>query len=267
MALTATWDPTNARVQLQATGLSASATSTWLEYRVTGTTQWTVVRGAGQVTVTSSATPVLFQHDPPVGSSGVATIEYRHNPNVGSQETTTVGISVADQAWLKWLGYPFLNRRLTVTGYSEITRSGRGQINQVINSRLGVSVGEFMGAREFEFTVRTDTWDQWRELDAALSVGGVVYLLADERALGLPVVNAVVRSITTPPGPRHYIERRYTTIGITEVTAPGWGYAGSVGTWQTVVNQYATWAAVQAAQPTWADLATLAGSTGDVVVG
>lgn len=266
MALTATWEAANARVLLQATGVTG-ATSCVISYRLSGATAWNVVRGAGSVAVSADAIPPQYQHDPPVGQDGTATIEYQLVPNTGATLTTSVAISVADQAWLKFVGFPFLNRALTIVDYSDVQRDGRSALNNVINARTPIGVGEFMGPRTVDVTLRLNTWADWRALDDALSIGGVLYLLADEQTLGLPVMYAMATSVKTARSAKHFSERRYVTISLTEVTQPGYAYAGSIGTWQTVLNNYATWAAVAAAQPTWGDLLMLAGAAGDVIVG
>ncbi|MDN5929491.1 MAG: hypothetical protein L0I24_00230 [Pseudonocardia sp.] len=187
----------------------------------------------------------------------------------GYDESDTVPVTIEGEAWLKFPGYPYLNRQLTVTGRSGIARSTRGDLVQVVNTRAPVAVQEFMTGRSCSLIARTETWEEYVELDTALGLGGVLFLHADEAELGLPSMYATATGIESETGARAHTARRYTTINLAEVSAPGYAYAGTLGTWQTILTTYPTWQDVldEPLFTSWSALLELEGSPSDVIVG
>ena len=265
--LTATFDSGESRVRLELTGATSATTATYYR-RLQGASTYDVVRGAAAVPVTSGTAIVVFDHEFPAGNPAATTVEYRTITNNSIDTTTTVAVDLSDQVWLKFPGFPFLNRPLTVVGRSKVTRASRGDLVPVVTARAAVAVQEFMAGRAYSVVVRTTTWSEFAELDAALALGGVVFLHGDEARLGLPSMFAVVTTHESEPGPKTHTEIRYTTIGLSEVAVPGYLYAGSVGTWQTLLSSYATWQLVldEPTFTTWSTLLELEGSASDVIV-
>lgn len=263
---TATFEAADSRVRLTLTGATGAATATFYS-RLQGTSAWNVVRGASAVPISAGEAPAVFDYEFPAGSPAAVTTEYRFLTNNAIDQTTTCAVTIAGQAWLKFPGYPFLNRALTVTARSSVTRGARGNLLPVVNTRAPLAVQEFMGGRACSVVARTTTWTAYKELDAALGIGGVVFLHSDEAALGLPSIYAIVQSAESEVGPRHNTQTRYTTIELAEVTQPGFAYAGTLGTYQTLLTNYLTYQLVLDAHLTYALLLELEGSPADVVVG
>lgn len=268
MAVTALFEPTTSRVSLAATALGAATWATFLSRRA-GTSAWTVVRGGYRVPVAFGVViGPLYDYEFPVADELPGTVEYRMEPSTGTAEQTSASCSVAGQCWLKFCGFPFLNRRITVTDRAGVARDARGQLLEVVAQRAGIAVQEVMSGQTTEITARTTTWAEWRSLDAALSIGSIIYLHPDEAKLGVPAMYATLTSVKSDPGPRRRAgyQVRYTRLALAECARPGYAYAGSVGTWQTVLNTFSTWQGLLDAYPTWQQVLTLQGSAADVVV-
>lgn len=267
MAVTAVFESTQSRVRLGASGLGAATWATFWSRRA-GAATWNVVRGAWRLPVTGGVAPTHYDPEFPVVESLPGSVQYLMQSSAGASEQTSVTCSVVDQCWLKFPGFPFLNRRLVVTDRGSVGRDSRGSLLPIVSQRAGIAVQEHMSGLSAELTVRTDTWQQWRDLDAAVSLGAIVWLHADEAALGVPAMYATVSSVKSEPGPRRGggSQRRYTSLTLTQCATPGYLYAGSVGTWATVLNSHATWQGLLDTYPTWLEVAAVQGSAADVVV-
>jgi hypothetical protein len=265
MAFAATFEAADSRVRLQVTGETLSFSVTFMK-RITGTTSWDIVRGGFGVVVTGGTSPPLYDVEFPAGPNPTQSTDYRASLSSGTTLDVTVSTSIAAQAWLKFIGFPYLNRQITITDYTPITRSGRSALHQVVATRTAVAVQDYMAARRVEIEVRTDTWSDWVALDNALSAGGIVFLHADEADLGLPNLYAVVSSTSTDRGGRHSSARKYTRITLDEVTKPQYLYAGAIGTYQSVITNHPDYTDVATDYATYGDLLEIEGSAADVIV-
>lgn len=265
------FNPANGAVELYCTDLAASVERVTFYWTFPGSGVFNIVRGGQAVPVQGGGTTLIAHHDWPPGQDGAPSLLYgAWMLPAGAWDGGSmfpVSPSVADQAWFKWLGFPFLNRRVKVTDYTDPGRDSRTSLLEVIRGTAPVAVQELMGSRRFEVTVQTNTWAEWRDLDQALAVGGVMMLHADEEALGLPSVYFTVDRVSTRRERRHGSPRRWTTVALVEVAAPSPLYAGAIATWSNVVATYASWQALLDAQPTWRDVATIPATSDDVIVG
>lgn len=266
MTLSATFQPADSRVLLQATSLGAVTLATFWS-RLSGTLTWTQVRGAIDVPVAGGTSAPVLDYEFPVTGSTAATVEYAVTAAGGVDQRATVSVSVADECWLKFPGFPFLNLPLQVIEPGTISRNSRGSLLPIASARGALAVQEFMSGRGISFTVRTTTWADYVDLDAALSLGSIVFLHADEARLGLPAMYGVVNRLTSDKAARRHGETRYTVIGVDEVAKPSPFYAGAVGTWQSVLTGYDDWDEVATTYSSWNDLLLIEGSPSDVVVG
>lgn len=271
MTFTRQFNPASGAVELYCTDLASSVTAVTFYWTYPGSGVFNIVRGGQDVPVQGGATPLVAHHDWPPGQDGAPTVRYGAwvLPAGGwdGGSMVTLNPSVVDQAWFKWLGFPFLNRRVKVTDFTDPGRDSRTNLLEVIRGTAPVAVQELMGSRRFEITVETSTWAEWRDMDSALALGGVMMLHADEQALGLPSVYFTVERVSTRREKRHGSPRRWTTVSVVEVAAPSPLYAGAVATWSSVLAAYSTWEALLAAQPTWRDVATIPATSDDVIVG
>lgn len=281
--LTATFERASSRVRLKLEG-AATATKATFYGRLTGSSTWYIVRGAFELTVTAGETRSVFDYEFPstftdptllgedvlLGEElllGGTTVDYKAVLDVGGTITaSSPGVDLQQQTWLKFPAYPGRNRRLTVVGRSSVQRNARGNLLPVIGTTPGVAVQEFMTGRTFTVTARTTTWLDYKALDAALAIGGIVHLHADEPALGVPNVYAVVQGITSDPVGRAHGRTRHTEIELAEVSRPHYFYAPAAATCQTVLDAYDTCADLLAAYETCSELLEIEGATEDVIV-
>lgn len=280
--LTATFESPSSRVRLKLDGATTATTATFYG-KLSGTAEWYVVRGAFELTVADGETRTVFDYEFPstftdsalmgddvlLGDDlllGGTTVDYKAVLDVGGTiEAIPEGVDIQRLAWLKFPAYPGRNRQISVVGRTEVTRSGRGTLIPIVSTTPGVAVQEFMSGRSFSLTVRTTSWLGYKELDAALSLGGIVFLHADEPRLGVPNIYAVVQNISSAPVGRETGRTRHTVLELAEVSRPHYFYAPAGVTCQMVVDNYATCAAVLAAYPTCAKLLELAGASTDVI--
>lgn len=281
--LTATWDEERSRVRLDLTGATSAATATFSS-RLSGTNTWTIVRGGFEVSVTDGATRTVDDYEFPGSTdaaalllgddlllgpdvlTGGSTVEYKAVTDNSLTATTSCGTDLYQQVWLKFPGYPQLNRQVTVVGRSAVTRKSRGQVLPIIATGSPAAVGEHMTGRGYTITMRTETWPEFRELDTALALGSVVFIHGDDAALGLPSLYAVVDSYSSAPVGRAHGRTRHTEIDLIEVGRPNYYYAGAVATLATLLDAYDTLADLLAAYDTLADLRNLEGVEADVIV-
>ncbi|OLL69835.1 hypothetical protein Ae168Ps1_6392c [Pseudonocardia sp. Ae168_Ps1] len=267
MSFQCEFDPETGAVAMSCDALGDDVTWVDFHYWRSGDARPRWVRGGWHVPVNAGATLQVRHHDWPPGPDGTPLLRYAARLSTGQwEDPVQVTPSVFDQAWIKWLGFPFLNRRVMVVAYTDPRRDGRGALLEVTAARAPIAVGEVMGPLRFEFTVRTATWQQWRDLDRSLSVGGVMMLHADEERLGLPAVYFQVDDVHAEKKGRHNSEVRYTTIALHEVAEPSHHYAGAISTWQTVLRSYQSWADLVEAAATWGDVVNMPAVAGDVVV-
>lgn len=281
--LAAEFEALSSRVRLKLVDGGSATTATFYG-RLTGTSEWYVVRGGAELAVSSGETRTVYDYEFPstftdptllgpdvlLGEElllGGTTVDYKAVLDVGGTILAPPeAVDIQRQAWLKFPAYPGRNRRITVVGRSAVERSGRGALISLVSTTPGVAVQEFMTGRSYSLTVRTESWLAYKELDASLSVGGIVFLHADEPRLGVPNIYAVVQGVSSSPVGRTLGRTRHTQIELTEVSRPHFYYAPAGVTCQMVVDNYATCALVLAAYQTCSDLLELSGATSDVVV-
>jgi hypothetical protein len=171
--------------------------------------------------------------------------------------------------WLKDITKPFLNRTLDcIPNQTPITRRARNGIFPIVGRTFPVAVSDIRLAREMTIEVITQTTQDWEELDL-ITLTGDIFFLQTPPGNSIPTMYVAIgdTSLRRPlRNQRCDNDWRVFTFPLTEVAMPSSDLAGSLGTWQTVVNTYATWTDVLAAHPMWADLLTLVGSPGEVVV-
>lgn len=267
-ALTATHDATLSRVRLASTGWTGSDLTVRYQVRATGSSAWTVVRGSDAVPVSGGTALIAYDYEFPWSGTGIGNIDYA----VYSVATNTwayalnTAVDITAAAWLKIPGYPSLNKKINPVGLGETAREGRGEIIPIIASTRPAAAIDTMSGQTTSITIPTETWAEYKALDTLLKVGGVVLLHSDEEDLGIPTMYAMVSRMRVRLTKKAHSPKRLIDIELTEVATPHYAYAGAVGTWQSVLNQYATWQDVLNAYPTWLDLAQIVGGPADVVV-
>lgn len=169
-----------------------------------------------------------------------------------------------DTVWLKNLGRPFLNRAVTVTDWSDVERPSRNGVFDIVGRTMPVAVTDLRSSRRFDLVLTTTTPDEADEIDLCLASGDpiLVHVPAD---CVIPGMYAVVGDVTlSRRNPRS--SRRYLTLPLVEVAAPGPDVIGATNTWASVIASYATWADLISAAATWQDVLDGVADPDDVVV-
>lgn len=166
--------------------------------------------------------------------------------------------------WIKNLSRPFLNRPVTVTDWGDVEREARNGVFPIVGRTMPVAVTDLRLSRSYELVLTTATVDEAEELDLCLASGEpiLVHVPAD---CDVPGMYAVVGNVAVSRREARSA-RRYLTLPLTEVAAPGPDVVGATNTWASVIATYATWADLIAANPTWQDLLDGVADPGDVVV-
>ncbi len=249
------------RVSVSVGGVPAGTTSVHFERSINGVT-WTDVRG-GQAVVVVASLASVYDYEYADG-----TLNYYRATFVnalGGILSRAVGTVTPAQTgtWLKNPVRPYLNTRVTVTGFTAVTRKSRSGVFDVIGRTNAVAVTDLMSGRETTVTLRTTTHDTADALDLMIAVGEVVFFQ--------PPYRAAPPTMYAAPGDTSRAQVAMTSavrtfdLPLTEVAQPDLTLAAVQSTWQTVVNTYATWADLIAAKATWNDVLNLVGSAADVI--
>jgi hypothetical protein len=269
MALTLTYDPQLSRVRITADdlgGLLDAADHATVDRSTDGVT-WTAVRGGLDVPLTPELTLALDDYEFPPNEP----VTYRVRSFTGSggqvEQFTAQITANLDSIWLKSIIRPFLNRPITVTGWSDVTRPARNGVFGVVGRSVPVVVTDLRGSRRFTLEVMTQTLDQAREFDLILASGDPVFL---HMPPDCPVPGAsghyAVIGDTTMSRRSTRGTRRYFSLPLIESAPPAADVVGATVTWQAITADFATWTDVLAEFPTWADVLEYIADPADVIV-
>lgn len=249
----------------QATSTGATLAGWTLQSRDTATAgddetiQWwtqltSSTASAGTITLTGGVAAV----------SKATQLRFTRRPYV-SQETASV-TPVLTNVWLKNIGKPFLNRILTVTGFSEIVQPSRSGSFAVVGRRDDVAVTEVRGGNRYTLTVKTETDAQAEDLKAVLALGDTVLLHLPHDYKRFPGGYYLIGDLTTRMPQSVRSPRRYHDLPLTAVAAPSSVIVGTTVVWNNIISSFATWNDLMAAEPTWFDVMDRIGTPSDVVV-
>lgn len=180
-----------------------------------------------------------------------------------TRDTSTITPAL-DGVWLKSLARPFLNRQVTVTDWSEITRPTRTGIFEVVGRTTPIAVSEVRGSRRWTLDVVTTTAAEASDMDLLLASGDLQFIHTPADCIVPGGYVSVGDTSQARLGPRSV--KNVFSLPLTEVAAPGADVVGATITWQGLLNLYGSWSAVLAAHATWASLLELIGSPSDVIV-
>lgn len=259
LLITATYDDTLARVRLVGTGLEPF-TLVRIE-RSIDQIVWTTVRGGVSMQVVAGVVAL----DDYEFVDGVINY-YRMVTLAPFGQTSPVGMitPVIGRIWIKSVTRPFLNRPITVVGWSTIERPARSSSNDVIGRSLPIAVTDVRGSRRWTLRIYTATAADAQTMDYILASGDVLFLHVPADCPvpgGYLEVRDTGQSRVRPRGTSQVFE-----LPVIESAAPAPDINAATSTWQTVLNSYATWADVLAANPTWADLIARIAPPNEVIV-
>lgn len=262
MALVATYNEDLSRIQLAADTLG-TATYAVFDRTVNGGITYTTVRGGAAVVVASNAAHV-DDYEFPVGVE----ITYRVRSYNGSdvlQATFTATITQAlDKPWLKSVTRPYLNQQFEPADASDVVHTNRSQVFPIVGRSFPVAVTDIASGLTYELTVATLTAGDAADLLYMVTSGDILFLHAPTdfpAPVGYFTVGDVRETRQTMPW-----ARRWFTLPLTQVAAPGPEVVGTTYTWASVLNEYGDWTAVLADNPTWADLLARVASPSEVIV-
>lgn len=159
---------------------------------------------------------------------------------------------------------PFLNRSVTVVGWSDVTTSSRGAEFDVVGRTYPVAVTDVRGGRQFTLQLYVATTSEARTLEYILGSGDVLFV---QTPASCPVPTGYFRvGDTGQRRPTEYGSSRVFALPMVEVAAPGPDVAANTTTWDAVVASYATWDDLVAANPDWNTLKARIADPSTVVV-
>lgn len=269
-AAAATYDETLARVRITATGFDAQADVARVE-RSTDAVNWTTVRGATASPVSGGAL-LLTVDDYEFIDEAVTFYRvtgYDSASGIPTDITTTEITPSLSGVWLKSTSRPFLNTEVDVRFKTPmtITRPSRTGVFDVIGRSNPIAVSDVRKSQQWPMYVRTETYAEAEAVDLILASGDVLYVHTPS---GCPseiipggyatAGDAVVEWHPLRP------ESRLWTLPMTGAAAPGPDVSGALGTYATVLSEFADYAAVLAQYASYADLLAIVGSPSEVVV-
>jgi hypothetical protein len=267
VSLTATYDPVLSRVRLAGTVLGAGATYAFVWRSTDNFVTSSVVRGAIFAPMSGGVFNVDDYEFPP-GVPVRYQIASYNGANVQQASFTTVAATFnVTQPWLKSMSRPFLNTAVKVQDVSDIVAPARSQVYRVVGRSAGIAVSDVRAGREFTIVVPTEDIASEQRIRYLVAAGDPLYLQMPsglEESLiptGYYEVGNVARELAMRRNPR-----RYWTLPLTEVVAPGPDIVGATVTWATVIATYASWNAVMTAKATWQDVLQLIAAPSEVIV-
>lgn len=149
---------------------------------------------------------------------------------------------------------PSLNIRVVPTAMSEITRTSRTGVFNVLGRTLPVTVSDVMTSRVFTLEIDVNGYSLKDDMDNRLSLGEPMFLQPPTQTGAVPTCYFVIDGdcVFTEDA---VMSGSYTvTIPCREVAKPGSTVYGDTYIWNDVVTNYATWTDVLAAVSTWSNL-------------
>lgn len=266
MSLTWSYDPVLSRIRLEADALGAGATQVYAWRSTNNLVNGDPIRGGFAAPMSGGVFSIDDYEFPP----GVPTW-YQINSYNGAlvqQASFSIGpiTQDLDRVWLKSLSRPFLNRRVSVQDVSDLVQPSRSRVFPVVGRSVGIAVSDVRGGREYTLSVNTEDQAAADGMRFLVAGGDPLFVhvpLAEQDKIsqGYYAVGDVERELAMRRAPR-----RYWTLPLTEVAAPGPDVFGSQITYQGVLTRYASYSALLTANATYDALLDLFSSPGEVIV-
>lgn len=265
MSLSATYDPVLSRIRLSATLLGAAATRCVFWRTTNNFAQYVTVRGGFPVPV-SGQNAHIDDYEFVPGVQMLYRVQSYNASNLTAIATYDVLVTQdLDVVWLKVPAAPFLNQPVIVADRSEITRRSRAALFDVVGRTYPVAVGDVASSQAFTLELVTNTPAEERDMDYLFASGEVIFLQLPSTVQHFPggyfSVGDVSRETALRASPR-----RFWTVPLTEVAAPGSSVVGSAYTIASMLAEYATISAVIAGNATISALLNRTGTPADVIV-
>lgn len=241
ISITSTYDDSTGYVKLNATGFNNSVVRAAVTSKTDTDQVFSPVRG-GKVAVASNAfvSPVSdFEFAPNVATTYKVTGYSSQDDSSVVESATYIRLDDLDQIWMKFVGSPYLNQKVILTGWGDVSRKSRNGIFQVTSRRDPVLVVDQHTTRSVTINLRSMSVQDTTALDLALSAGVSIFLHVP-LTCALPTLYAAVGDYSyARPSQRSLISN--FTIPLTEVAKPSLAITNSVKTFQTILTQNATY--------------------------
>ncbi|MGL5910389.1 MAG: hypothetical protein ACRCZP_10350, partial [Phycicoccus sp.] len=246
MTSTIDWDDDSGRVRAFVQNAAGGAVRVQAWRRPATRTVLTKVRGGSVPLTGGSSVRSADDYEHPDVAGGLV---YRFTTHTGAVPlqtgTTQLGVGTTTEpaletidgaftppgvrAWLKFVAAPRYNRRVTITGWSDIERPDRNQLYDVDGRTDPIVVTSGHSSRRTTLTLRTWDLDESRALDEALSQGipGFLHMPAGSQ---LPAMYAVFGTYRQRPASRRS-QGAVWEVPVVEVAAPPPSIFATPATW------------------------------------
>lgn len=155
-----------------------------------------------------------------------------------------------DGVWLKFIARPFLNTMVEPWGDLRWTRRSRNGVFDVVGRSNRVSVSDLRSSREGPLLLKVESVDDYERLDLVLAGGDPVFIHTPAGHRLVTMYADIGDVQIDSPVPDVY----FFTLPLTQVSAPAPEIVGATATYQTVINNYASYADVLVAFATYGEL-------------
>ncbi|MBK1785139.1 hypothetical protein [Prauserella cavernicola] len=194
--------------------------------------------------------------------SRAVTVAFRPADRLAAEQATVTPAMTG--VWIKNVQRPYLNRRVVVTDFGQITRPARGGVFEVVSRSLPVAVTDLRGSRRYPLTITAANLDLAEDLDYCFATGEPV-LLHVPPGCPFPGMYAVIGDISTDKHSKRTL-RRFLELPLTEVAAPPGTLVGETVLYADLLAAFATYADLLATEPTYADVLDRIADPEDVIV-
>lgn len=169
-----------------------------------------------------------------------------------SQDTSVITPTLTS-AWFKVPSRPSLNTPVTISWDGTISRPARTGVFEVLGRTNPIAVTDVQGSRRLTLTLIALNISDANELDQKLSTGDPVFIQAPAPNSSVPTLYAVIGDVSQIR-PSNRANRRYFTVPLTEVAAPGSTVYSDTYTYADVALDFVDYSAILPVAATYSDL-------------
>lgn len=255
---TANYDQRRGRIRVSAAGFAPSVVRVATYSRPLGTRRWSPVRG-GQVVVTGGALarPIDdYEYRAGTGMEyridGLANLEGQPEDIV---QTATVDVDDTEaRVWLKFIPAPWTNVPVNlVVDDWDLAQDARSVVHEVAGASPPIVVSDVHASTRTSVRLKTETDAELAALRKALGQGAPAYLQTPD-AVPFPTMYVSIGKFSSKRWGGLRSRKYITTVDVVEVAAPPPSVVPGSITWGALVETYGTWAEVDAAFESWAQV-------------
>lgn len=245
----------------------ATAVATFDVERSTNGVNWTPVRGGLATSLTNGVRVTVNDYEFPAGVPVTYRVTYRkaNGTILGTtEETITVQL---DGLWLKSISRPFLNHKVTGPVYmSAIDLPERNGIFNIVGRSRRVAVTDVRVGKELSLELMTPNSAEADAVELLLASGDPLFVQPHTtHACPIPMMYAVAGRAS-----RRLVSNGrdgwFFTMPLSEVAAPGPDVIPATVTYQNILDSFPTYAALLAAEASYATILERISDPTDVIV-